>query len=59
MVDPDIRLRGREEFNMFPLISHLSLRWRGLKSRPIAKFDGDHAQICLPTDPSIFDIHAL
>jgi len=32
VADPDIRLRGRGQFNMFPSISHLFLRWRGGQS---------------------------
>jgi len=38
-VDPDLRLEG--QFNMFPSISHLFLRWRAPKS--IAKLNGGMA----------------
>src|SRR6218665_196337 len=41
--DPDIRPEG--QFNMFPSISRLFLRWRGSKS--IEKLDGDHGRILL------------
>ena|SRR6218665_539310 len=43
VADPDTRLGG--QFNMFPSISHLFRRWRGLKS--ISKLGGVMARSAL------------
>src|SRR6218665_3846925 len=48
-MDPDIRLGG--QFNMFPSISCLLLRWRGAKS--IAKLDGGTCPDLSHLDPPL------
>jgi len=54
-VDSDIRLRGHNmwrilregQFNMYPSISCLYLRWRG-EPKSIVKLDYGHGRICYP-----------
>ena len=46
VADPDIRIG--EQFNMFPSVSRLFLRWRG-RPKAIAKLDEGHGRI-LPLD---------